>query len=407
MLVLIAWGDGPSGLVDRFIAARVCLGRVGGGQTYQGFVKALRRWSVAELTKALASLRRRIDAWVRRAGVGRRFGFVALAADGSRFDLPRTADHERAFGSIGKRGAGALSASPQLWVTTLWHMGLGIPWDWRIGRARASERDHLRDMIEATPTDALIVADAGFTGYDLLRAITDSGRHFLLRVGRHVELLRDLGYARRIDAQTVDLWPNFARRQGQPPLTLRLIRVPARRQGARVRGSASGGTSGGGGMWLLTSVREDERLGDEQAATLYRMRWGVELCYRALKQTLERRKLRAHAADVALFEMHGLLLGLTLLGLMSVEAIVRRGHDPLSWSVAGALRVARRGLRRPGVRHVWPRQLAVAIKDPYPRRRKTRQPWPRKKRADPPPGRPRIRRATLEEVERCMTLETI
>jgi len=379
----MAWGE-RSALIDRFVAARAVWADRVGGRTYQGFVKALTGRGLNIVRYAADGLRRRL---LTVGGVyQRRFGFVALAVDGSRFELSRTAAHERVFGLAGKA-----NSSPQLWITTLWHMGLGLPWDWRVGRAASSERGHLRAMLEQTPEESLIVADAGFTGYELLRCIIDSGRDVLLRVGRQVKLLRELGYGQQIDRQTVYLWPTFAQRDCRPPLVLRLITVRCR----------------GGRMYLLTSVRDPNRLSDEHASALYRMRWGVELCYRSLKQTLERRKLRSHAPANVLFEMHGLMLGLTLLGLMSVSAIVAAGQDPLSWSVAASLRAVRNGLRTPRRPIDWPTSLSRAIKDPYPRRRKVRQHWPRKKHADPPPGPPRLRRATPLEIALCTTLTTV
>lgn len=379
----MAWGDGATPLGDRFAVAR-SLWNGRRGQTYQGFIKSLMRFGCKPLLGAAACLRRHVLAVPEHQ---HRFGFVALAVDGSRFDLARTAGHERVFGVAGKT-----HSAPQMWITTLWHMGLGLPWDWRIGRARASERHHLDMMLEGTPAGALIVADAGFTGYELLRTIILSGREVLLRVGRHVELLRDLGYAEWVDDQTVYLWPAHAQRDRALPLVLRLVTV--RSTGDRRRR-----------VYLLTSVTDRNRLSDEHAAALYRMRWGVELCYRSLKQTLSCRKLRSHAPAQALFEMHGLMLGLMLLGLLSVTQIVSAGHDPLSWSVACSLRVVRQSMRNNN--SDWPSRLSEAVKDTYRRRYKTRRKWPRKKQTDPPPGKPRVRPATLQEVELAMRLQTI
>ena len=50
-------------------------------------------------------------------------GWVAVAVDGSRIDLPRAEANERAFGCAGKK-----KTNPQAWITTLWHIGLGLPW---------------------------------------------------------------------------------------------------------------------------------------------------------------------------------------------------------------------------------------------------------------------------------------
>jgi len=386
-LILMAWGDGAAALVDRFAAARATWAGSATACTYQGFIKAWLRLGLGPVRAVAASLRRQM---VQVAGEhARRFGFFVLAVDGSRFALPRTAGNQRVFGRHGKD-----NGPPQLGVTMLWQMGVGLPWAWRIGRGDAGERGQLRQMLDDTPAATLIVADAGFTGYDLLRTIIDSGRHVLVRASKALTLLRDLGHAEQVDEQTVYLWPSHAQRHRQPPLVLRL--VTTRSTGDRRRK-----------VYLLTSVRDPGVLSDEQVCTLYRMRWGVELCYRALKQTLDRRTLRAHAPATVLFEMHGLLLGLTLLGLMSVRAITAAGHDPLSWSLAATLRAARRAMHQPHQRFDWPTLLADARHDPYARRRKTRQHWPRKKGDSSPPGRPHIRQATLQEVHSSMQYQPV
>ncbi len=374
----MAWGHGSTGLTERFDQARAAWTGPTTATTYQGFVKALQRVGLDIIDAAGTRLRKQMQSIAGRWW--RREGWCVIAADGSRFELPRTQSHEQSFGVNGQAASG-----PQAWVTMLWHMGLGLPWDWRIDRARASERGHLADMLGDTPYRALIVADAGFTGYGLIKQVTDSGRHVLLRVGGGVKLLAGLGYGEQVDKQTVYLWPDRARKCQQPPLVLRLIAV--RSTGDRRRK-----------VYLLTSVTDPDQLSDEQASVLYRMRWGVELCYRSLKQTLQARKLRAHSSTVARFELHGLLLGLTLLGLISIRPILADGHDPLSWSVACSLRIVRQAMRTPGRSNDWQTALAQVVKDPYIRQRKTRQRWPRKKQADPPPGKPKIRTATKIEI---------
>jgi hypothetical protein len=373
-LILMAWGKGCEALTDRFTEVRALWPQPAPGQTYQGFVKAWRRPGLRPAYAAAAHLRQAMQAWAGWTG-GTLAGWTVLAVDGSRFELPRTAAHLRVLGTAGKG-----DNNPQLWVTLLWHLGLGLPWAWKIGRADASERHHLRDLLRQAPAGCLLVMDAGFTGYDLLRQIQASGRHFLVRVGRHVELLQQLGEARIEPDGRVYLWPEYAQRRQQLPLTLRLIRLPGQGQS----------------MYLLTSVLGPGALSDAQAATIYRLRWGIELAYRACKQTLQTRKLRSHAPVQALLEIHGLLLGLMLLGWWTRQALGPASPDR-AWSPAQALRVVRQGLHRPDLRQAWAPRLAQARPDAYPREHKTRVPWPRKKRHDPPAGPPRCRRATAAE----------
>ena len=197
-------------------------------------------------------------------------------------------------------------------------------------------------------------------------------------------MLQRLGYAACEGPTTVYLWPQD--QQQERPLVLRLIVL---RQGKRA-------------MYLLTNVLDEEALAVEQAALLYEMRWGVEVFYRSFKQTLGRRKLLSHTPEAARLELAWGVVGLWLLGVMSVAAIVARGGDPLSWSVALARKGVRAALREPGPRgRRLADQLAEAVQDGYQRlgRKKARD-WPHKKR-EKPPGAPKIREATAQEVKKA------
>lgn len=381
--LLMVYASGAT-LAERFHCARECLvemfpQRRRPGRSYQGFVKAWARL-MPGMTDALKRHLRTCHHVISGRFAQRR-GWNVFAADGSRVEVPRTAANEAAFGRAGRHKTG-----PQLFVTTLYHMGTGLPWDWTIGRGTESERDHLRTMLASLPAGSLIVADAGFTGFDLLSEILAQGHSFLIRVGANVTLLTGLGMEVEQDKDTVWLWPTSKRTQR--PLELRLIQL-----GKPVTGASTQ-------MCLLTNVFDRQRLSEETAVVFYRMRWGVELFYRAYKQTLEQRKMRSRSPRQAMWELHMGMLALLLLGLMSVDGIIAGGKDPLSWSVAGALRVVRHAMRTSSR---WRRRgdlrllLATAVQDQYRRRASKRaRDWPHKKH-ESPPGIPKIRPATMSE----------
>lgn len=381
-------------LCDRFQSTRACViemfpSRRRPGQTYQGFIKAQNRLSptmVEHLQNHLRAHHGRIAGrhW-------KRFGWIPFACDGSRVEVPRTKAND-VLGCAGRAKTG-----PQLFVTTLYHMGTGLPWNWHIGAGTESERDHLRAMLASLPAGSLIVGDAGFTGYDLLKAILSRELSFLIRVGSNVTLLTDLGFDVEMDGDVVWLWPEQKRQKNESPLKLRLIRIQPK---ANAKQS----------VYLLTNVFDRSRLSDETAAMLYRMRWGVEVFYRSYKQTLERRKLRSDAPQQARWELHWGLTALLLLGLMSVEAIIARGRDPLSLSVATALRHVRHAMR---TARCWRRRgdlralLSLAIKDGYRRHgSKTARDWPHKKK-ESPPGAPKIRPPTQTEIKKAQKLRNV
>ena len=383
--LIMAWDEGQT-LAARFedacAAARQTHRHWTLGTSYSGFADALER-STPTLVEALKRrLRRELlrisGPWLRR---GR---WLAFAADGTRIEAPHTAANELDLGCAGKD-----KTAPQVFLTTLWHMGTGLPWDCRVGPGTASERAHLKQMVPDLPPGALVVADAGFVGYGLCLRLLRHGTHFLLRVGGNITLLKGLGYCHEERDGLVYLWPQKHRRCR--PLVLRLIVLRRGRQD----------------VYLLTDVLDPERLTDEEAATLFGMRWGEEVFYRSYKQTMERRKLLSRRGATCLAEAQWTLLGLWLLGLMTVSRLIGEGIDPLEMSVARARDAVRRALRRRRPRR-GPRSLdaalRAAVKDHYARRTsKAARNYPRKKR-EKPPGPPKIKSATKAEVERARKL---
>jgi len=376
-------------LVDRFRAARDVLDdflprRRRIGRTYQGFIAALFRYGHPLLTSVQTHLRHAIESTASHHRL--RCGWLAFSVDGTRIDCPRTDANKQYFGVSGKNNSG-----PQMLLTTLWHMGTGLPWAWMIGKLCEGERSHLRKLVELLPKCSLLVADAGFTGHDLLSNLASSGVSFLVRVGSNTTLLTKLGYAEFEGDDTVYLWPRAkARHKGRPPVVLRLIRLQPDRKHP---------------VFLITNVLDENALSVRDASILYQMRWGVEVFFRGLKQTLARRVMRSGAPNRAVMELRWTMIGLQLLGLLSVSRMVAAGADPLSWSVAMALRAAREQMRRAtGSLLQLLGRLGRAIKDTYRRTRpKAASGWPRKKK-NPQPKPPRVRAATHAEVKAAQRL---
>lgn len=400
--LLWAW-SGEVTLTERFTWARkiavraLGLGAVTAG-TYQAFLKMLRAWTTVLAVALVAALRRRM-----REDLAGRFlvgGYAVFGVDGSRLELPRTGSNEAHFAPApgrrpkpkpGRRRARAEAArakkanSPQMWLTTMWHVGTGLPWDWRTGPSGDSERDHLKAMIDALPAGALVTADAGFVGYEYWKALLDSGRHLLIRVGANVRLLKGLGYAEG-RAGLVYLWPDREAARRRPPLVLRLVVAHGRRHP----------------VYLVTSVLDAEGLSDERVIRIYALRWGVELFYRHFKQTFGRRKLRSHRGENAAVEATWSLLGLWALGLHAQVELARDGIPARRVSVAGLLRAYRASMReyrsRPGPGESLRERLSGAVIDVYKRSNKASRDYPRKKQSHAI-GAPEIRPATGVEIE--------
>lgn len=371
--------------------------------TFQGLLKALLTHTPALLPLLCQRFHLLMEA---HGGPHWRIGrWLPMAVDGSRISVPRAQANERAFcapnygkgktaRSRKKKGKGQRRrkkkekqqpVKPQLWLTLLWHMGLRMPWGWKSGPSYASERDHLQAMIaeQSFPEDTLFCADAGFAGYGLWKAILDEGHSLLIRVGANVRLLRQLGYVRE-RGDLVYCWPDKVARQGkQPPLVPRLLCV----QVGRCR------------MYLVTNVLDEQRLTAGQVAELYKIRWGVELQFRAIKQTFGRRKLRSRSPGRARVELDWSLLGLWLIQLFAVKEQVEIGQPPQRCSVSAAIEVIRTMVRCPAglPGEALAEKLQEATKDAYQRQRPKKGRYNPQYKDKPAAGEPVIRTATEEQ----------
>ena len=187
--LLWAWSDELT-LVHRFVQARqlvagLTIRRQPPATTYQAFLKMLRRWTGVLAVRLIDAFRQRM-----RVDLAEWFlihGFCLFAVDGSRLGLPRTRSHEQRFSPASvrptsrskgskrrrrrartrprrdrdPRGRVKKSNNPQMWLTTLYHLGTNRPWDWRTGPSDSSERDHFLQMIDALPESALVTRRRG------------------------------------------------------------------------------------------------------------------------------------------------------------------------------------------------------------------------------------------------------
>jgi hypothetical protein len=379
--ILLSWSKRPV-LTDAFEEARRALvsmysSRKRPGKTATGFCKALRR-SNSRLTRLMCEHLRQCS--IQCAGTRWRTGrWVAPAVDGSRVECPHTSANEAAFDCGGRDKSG-----PQQWVTTVYHVISGLLWDYRKGKATDSERMHLRNMLAGLPRRTLLLMDAGFTGFDLLKSIMQFKHDFIVRVGANVTLLRELDYDIQEEGSRVWLWPRG--KQGKaPPMKLR--RVEFRSHGQRV--------------CLLTNVLSSQTLSDNQLKEWYRQRWMIEVQYRGLKQTMSHRKLLSDSPEMARAELDWAIIGLWMLELMLVGS--RQWNRSARYSLARGLRVVRQAMCRSGRVPAGgvQRQLRQAVLDHYRRQRpKQSRAWPHKKN-DPPCGLPKIRMATLQEIQQA------
>ena len=258
-------------VTDAFAEAATWSERISGVtplSTYQGFMGAMTRWTAAFIPLLWLLLQARMEEW--GGDFWRIDGWVPIGFDGSRSTAPRTKANEQAL-CAPHYGTGTTARyrkkkskgmrrkqnqrnkpqpqAPQAWITLLWHMGLRLPWSWRLGPSNSSERAHVVEMLAGKfPKDTLFCGDAGFVGYPLWSEILRNRKHFLVRVGANVSLLTEHAGFQRKKNGLVLCWPQAMMQAGQPPLRLRLVQV-------RIGQTKT---------WMLTSVLDESRLSAQQ-----------------------------------------------------------------------------------------------------------------------------------------------
>lgn len=286
--------------------------------------------------------------------------WVLMGFDGSRVTAPRTVSNEKAFcapnygsgtrAKYGKKKSKGLRRkrnkenkpqpqAPQTWITMIWHMGLRMPWTWRLGPSNSSERGHVTEILEQEqfPANTLFCGDAGFVGYPLWNSILRTGGNFLVRVGANVKLLSEHADVKKCGGGIVLCWPKGQMNSGAPPLRLRLIRVKV------------GKTQ----MWILTSVLNRRELTVKQIIRYYKMRWGIEVEFRGLKQTVDKHKLRSRNSDRLLVELDWSILAMGVAELLALreqiankrEGRPKHNYDPKARSLANTMRALRTCMR--------------------------------------------------------------
>jgi DDE family transposase len=353
------------------------------GTSYSGWIAAQLR----EQQRLVPMVIERFRAEMRRLAdlqCGGRWN--AFAVDGSDSPCPRTLANQAAMGDKGKP-----DGIPQVAMTKLLHLRTGLPWSFRVGPGTVSERAQLREMLDDLPSGSLLVADAGFVGYELCRDLLERGQHFLWRVGGNVHLLTELGNACEVKGTTVYLWPQDFR--DQPPLKLRLIEFRDENKQT---------------VCLVTSVLDPAELTDDEAGEIFAARWGIEVNYRTLKQTLEFPALRSQTPDTCYLELTWMILSEWLLKLLNVRALARAGVDPRCASPAQTRNAVRRCLHNEPPCRRTRRSLARALTtcqlDRYQRASsKASRDYPRKKKQRPP-GPPILQPPTKQQLQAAKQL---
>lgn len=358
---------------------------------------------------------------------GERFrthGWVLIGFDGSRVTAPRSESNERAFcapnygkgkrAMYGKKKSKGMRRTrnkqnppqpqkPQAWITMMWHMGLRLPWSWRLGPSNSSERDHVKDMLrtEDFSENTLFCGDAGFVGYPLWSDILKADQHFLVRVGANVDLLSEQADVKKCGGGEVLCWPKGRMSSGERPLRLRLVQVKV----GKTR------------MWILTSVLSERKLSKKQIAKYYKMRWGIEVEFRGLKQTLDKHTLKCRNSERILVELDWSIRAMAVAELIALreqmiaasEQDTNADYDPKDRSLANTMRALRKCMRQlhksPDAEDDLLQALSRAIVQRYNNRTDKRARYQPKNPDKKPLGDPNVTKLTTEQRTKLKQLE--
>ncbi len=380
-LVCWGWTRAEHTLSQRFEMACSTVNHVLGGETTatrQGIMNALGSLGNELVEVLLASFTEKLK---RFKGYWSRGGMVDLAVDGTKFLAPRTEKNQAEFCvSASSASNDCKAASVQMLSTVFWHINSGLPFAWKIAGSSGSERVDAASLVDRLPPNARLIGDAEYVGYPLWSTIIQSGRSFLFRVGSNIRLLKNLGPMKYQDGY-VYMWSDKATKKKQRPLVLKLFRIHNGRKT----------------IYLVTNELD---MPQQQAAELYRQRWGIEVFFRVVKQTCQKRKLICGSPRNVLTELNWMLLGIWLAHYVGKQTLREAKTNIQRLSPVKVLRSFYRVVDRIAMlgrsRLTLTEQLkrAVITNEDGRKSSKRNRKYPKKKKHKPTCGPPQIKAAT-------------
>jgi hypothetical protein len=183
---------------------------------------------------------------------------------------------------------------------------------------------------------------------------------------------------------------------GAKPLRLRLVRIKI------------GKTK----MWMLTSVLDAKKLRKKEIIRYYKMRWGIEVEFRGLKQTIDKHTLRCRNSDRVLLELDWSIRGMAVAELIALREQISKqpstdeelAYDTKDRSLANTMRALRKCMRNLH-KYAGPNdgllfELSCALVQQYDNRTNKRARYRPKNSDKKPLGDPTIRKLNAEEREK-------
>jgi len=255
-----------------------------------------------------------------------------VAIDGTTFDVADSVVNDEFFGRPGT-AKGERSAFPQVRVVALAECGTHAIFDAEIGTYRESEAVLSRRLVDRLEPGMLLLADRGYTGFDLWQQAVATGADLLWRAKsnvrpRLIEVLADgswLGEMRRNNAKL-----------DTEHIVVRVVDYTV--DDGRDRDT--------GPFRLFTTILDPTEVTATELAAAYAQRWEIESAFDELKthQRGARTVLRSKSPALVLQELWGHLCCHYAIRTLMFEAAHHAHVDPDRVSFVAALRITRRSL---------------------------------------------------------------
>jgi hypothetical protein len=210
-------------------------------------------------------------------------GYVVLAIDGSRAEIPNSRENRREYGeSENQYGKGVARAN----ISVLYDVYNRFIVDLGIHKFRESElveaKEHIRRMRETLgERPVLIICDRNYVSLELMNYLEMAGVRYLIRL--HTGDYKEEVGGMKGDDEEVVIRHTKSRlrviREAEPERAAELERVGQTR--GRVIKSRFGGEEGA----LMTNLGEG--IGGEEIREVYRERWEIEEQYHTLKNKMK------------------------------------------------------------------------------------------------------------------------
>jgi hypothetical protein len=265
-------------------------------------------------------------------------GYRLMAIDGSVFTVPDTPANERAFGRpLGGSSPDSQGGFPQVGKVSLVEVGSHVEYRFVPRSMSRGEPTMAMRLVKYLTPDMLLLIDAGFFGYPLLRSIYGQKAQFLVNVSstpllKPIRELSDGSYLTKIYPTTRD------RERDRGGILVRVIKYtlddPQR-------------TGHGETHRLVTTLLDERKHPALELIALYHERWEIELTYDEQKTHQDPRRsekpthLRSETPAGVIQELYALSLAHYVVRKAMFEAACIERIDPDRLSFLGAIRILR------------------------------------------------------------------